>query len=206
MQDDPQPVAAARGMLHVPLPESQQTAPLVNTTQAQVVQQPVPVQSSTDEISSLVHKTSSNQDEPLFIPGLTNEYDMFISQSLKEKISHFEYIDLSLLLKHNFVHNTQENQNTLQLIDGKLVVKSKSKKVKSIDSIKMCTEAFIRNIQVAIENHPNKAQELLKYLSVIRGPSDECPTYNGFNTINSLDLGFLATRQDPGQILTRNFG
>jgi hypothetical protein len=42
-QDDPQPVAAAHGMLHVPLPGPQQTAPLTKTTQAHVVQQPVPV-------------------------------------------------------------------------------------------------------------------------------------------------------------------
>ena len=116
VQDDPQPVAAARGMLHVPLPEPQQTTPLVNTTQAHVVQQSVQVQSSTGEISSLVHITSSNQDEPLFIHGLTNEYDMFISQSLKVKISHFEYIDLSLLRKQHFVHNTQENQIHYKLL------------------------------------------------------------------------------------------
>jgi hypothetical protein len=101
---------------------------------------------------------------------------MFISQSCMEKNWNFEYIDLSLLFKQNFVHNTQENQNTLQLIDGKLVVKSKSKKVKSIDSIKMWTEAFITYIQVVIDNHPNKAHKLLKYLSVIRDASDECPT------------------------------
>ena len=176
MQDDLQPVATARGMLHVPLPEPQQTAPLVNTTQAHVVQQTVPVQSSTCEISSLVHNTSSNQDEPLFILGLTNEYNMFISQSLKEIIWNFEYIDLYLLLKQNFVHNTQEYQNILQIIDGKLVVQSKSKKVKSIDSIKMWMEAFITYIQVVIDNHPNKAYKLLKYLSVIRDASHECPT------------------------------
>ena len=30
--------------------------------------------------------------------------------------------------------------------------------------------------------------------------------YNGLNTINSLDFGFLATRQDLDQIWTRNFG
>ena len=176
MQDDLQPVATARGMLHVPLPDPQQTAPLVNTTQAHVVQQTVPVQSSTCEISSLVHITSSNQDEPLFILGLTNEYNMFISQSLKEIIWNFEYIDLYLLLKQNFVHNTQEYQNILQIIDGKLVVQSKSKKVKSIDSIKMWMEAFITYIQVVIDNHPNKAYKLLKYLSVIRDASHECPT------------------------------
>ena len=98
VQDDPQPVAAAHGMLHVPLPGPQQTSPLTNTTQAHVVQQPVPVQSITGAISSFVHLTSSNQDEPLFIPGLTNEYDMFISQSLKETIWNFEYIDLSFLI------------------------------------------------------------------------------------------------------------
>jgi hypothetical protein len=85
VQDDPQPVAPARGMLNVPQPEPQQTTPLVNTTQAHVVQQPVPVQPSTGEISYLVHITTSNQNKPLFLPGLTNEYDIFISQSVKEK-------------------------------------------------------------------------------------------------------------------------
>ena len=40
----------------------------------------------------------------------------------------------------------------------------------------MSTETFITYIQVVIENHPNKAHELLKYLYVIRGTSDECPT------------------------------
>ena len=173
MQDDLQPVATAHGMLHVPLPEPQQTAPLVNTTQAHVVQQPVPVQSSTGEISSLVHITSSNQDEPLFIPGLTKEYDMFISQSLKEKIWNFEYIDLYLLLKQN-----SYTIHTLQIIDGKLVVQSKSKKVKSIDSIKMWMEAFITYIQVVIDNHPNKAHELLKYLSVIRDATVQWVQYD----------------------------
>lgn len=50
VQDDPQPVAAARCMLHVPLPEPQQALPLLNTTQAHVVHQPVPVQSSTVQV------------------------------------------------------------------------------------------------------------------------------------------------------------
>ena len=73
VQDDPQHVAAVRGMLHVPLPQPQQTAPLVKTAQAHVVQQHVPVQSSTGEISSLVHITSSNQDEPyLFLDKQMN--------------------------------------------------------------------------------------------------------------------------------------
>jgi hypothetical protein len=49
---------------------------------------------------------------------------MIISQNRKDKYWNFEYIDLSLLLKQNFVHNTQENQNTLQFIDGKLDVQS----------------------------------------------------------------------------------
>jgi hypothetical protein len=94
-------------------------------------------------------------------PGLTNEYDMFISQSCMEKNWNFEYIDLSLLFKQNFVHNTQENQNTLQIIDGKLVVQSKSKNAKSIDSIQMWTEAFITYIQLIIE---------VKYIRIILSP------------------------------------
>jgi hypothetical protein len=36
------------------------------------------------------------QNDPLLIPSFTNETDVFISQTLKEKVWHFEYVDLAL--------------------------------------------------------------------------------------------------------------
>ena len=92
---------------------------------------------------------------------------------MKDKIWNFEYIDLSLLLKQNFVNNINENQNTLEIVDGKLVIHSKTKKVKSIDNINTWTDAFVTYLQVVIDNHPSKCKEMLKYMSVIRAIAEE---------------------------------
>ena len=41
------------------------------------------------------------QNDPLLIPSFTNETDVFISQTLKEKVWNFEYVDLALFLRQN---------------------------------------------------------------------------------------------------------
>jgi hypothetical protein len=41
------------------------------------------------------------QNDPLLIPSFT-ETDVFISQTLKEKVWNFEYVDLALFLRQNF--------------------------------------------------------------------------------------------------------
>lgn len=158
----------------------QQNAPQMNNqvhvaAQEQPVAQPVPVQ-ALGEISNTLYHTQPQMDEPLFVPGLLNEYDIFIPQTLKDKIWNFEYIDLSLLLKQNVVSNLNDNHNTLQIIDGKIIVQPKSKKIKSIDNIKTWTDAFIVYLQVILDNHPTKANELLKYMSVIRSLAEETIT------------------------------
>ena len=120
--------------------------------------------------------TLQEENEPLLIPGFSNETDVFISQTLKDKVWNFEYVDLALFLRQNFESNVGQKSSNLEVIDGKLVLQQKNKKIKSIDNISTWTNAFINYLLVLIENHPNKAGELIKYMSVIRNIADECPS------------------------------
>ena len=43
------------------------------------------------------------QDEPLLMPGFSDETDIFISMALTEKDLNFEYADLALCIVQNFV-------------------------------------------------------------------------------------------------------
>ena len=107
-----------------------------------------------------------NFDEPELVPQC-NEVEIFVSNSTKEKIWNFDYIDLALLHKSNF-HN-QNDQIILTVSDGKLVLQPKKlKKVYAIDSIDAWTDAFIAYMQVLLIKHKSKASELLSYLSTIR--------------------------------------
>ena len=108
-------------------------------------------------------------DAPLMVP-FTNELDIFISQSVKEKIWNMEYIDLSLLLRQNF-NMPNETQNCIAVENGKLIVQSVNKtvKIKRIDNIEMWTDAFLNYAKVLTEKHSLLAGDLFMYMSIIRG-------------------------------------
>jgi hypothetical protein len=54
------------------------------------------------------------QNDPLLIPSFTNETDVFISQTLKEKVWNFEYVDLALFLRQNFERNVGKKPCSLE--------------------------------------------------------------------------------------------
>jgi hypothetical protein len=57
---------------------------------------------------------------------------------------------------------------SLEVLDGKLVLQQRVKKIKVIDNINLWTDAFLNFTMVLIENHPFKATELLRYMYIIR--------------------------------------
>lgn len=71
-------------------------------------------------------------------------------------------------------------------------------KIKNVDNISTWTDASINYAQVLIENHPQKARELFKYITVIKKYIAQHITLhvyrNGYNTINNSDYGFLEIR------------
>ena len=112
-------------------------------------------------------------------------YTFFVSQTFREKVWNFQYIDLSLLSKSNFsVPN--ETQNCIAVEEGKLVVQTTSKpqKPKRIETIEMWTDAFLNYVQIIIDRHPQIAKDLLTYMVTIRGAQH----LTGFTCMtNSLD-------------------
>lgn len=70
------------------------------------------------------------QSDPLLIPSFMNETGVFISQTLKEKVWTFEYVDLALFLRHNFESNVGQKPCSLEVLDGKLVLQQRVKKDK----------------------------------------------------------------------------
>ena len=113
-----------------------------------------------------------NFEQPLLIPNI-NEVDIFINQSIKEKIWLFQYVDMALLHKSNL--NRLEQQQVISVNEnGKLVAETKLAKTKAINNIEAWTDAFISYSQVLIERHPHKASELFSYIAIIRSAASQC--------------------------------
>lgn len=121
-----------------------------------------------DFISENTPLTINN--DPLVVP-LCNETDLFISQSLKEKIWGLQYINLALLLHQNFDVPSEPKMNSLTVLNGNVVVNTENKnlKVKNIENIESWTDAFCNFAKVALQRHPMLATDLISYMILIRG-------------------------------------
>jgi hypothetical protein len=77
---------------------------------------------------------------------LCNETDLFISQSLKEKILGLQYINLALLLHQHFDVPSEPKMNSLTVLNGNVVVNTENKnfKVKYIENIESWTDGFCK--------------------------------------------------------------
>ena len=107
------------------------------------------------------------------LPSVTlNDIDIFVDHETKIKIWNGEYIDLTNLLKQNFIVD-QNPSGPLALQNRLLVVQTTKKKIKQISSIEMWIDAFINFISIYIEKHPEKVVDLLKYLVIIRDTASD---------------------------------
>jgi hypothetical protein len=78
--------------------------------------------------------------------------------------------------KTNFENNVEQRPSNLEVINGKLVLQQRVKKIKNIDNISTWTNAFLNYTSVLLENHPSKTGELIQYISIIRNVAEENPT------------------------------
>jgi hypothetical protein len=85
-------------------------------------------------------------------------------------------VDLALFLRQNVESNVGQKPCSLEVLDGKLVLQQRVKKIKVIDNINLWTDAFLNFTMVLIENHPSKATELLRYMYIIRNIAKESPS------------------------------
>lgn len=180
---DPLPVHEQHGPVpELRRPDTEPAAPVVQGVQGPL-EQHVPhnhtaVRQGNDSIliNNIETCTSVASNEPLLIPMYANETDVFITPNLKEKVWNFEYVDLAQFLKQNFENNVDQRSSNLEIINGKLVLQPRQRKSKSIDSISSWTNAFLNYVSIMIENHPHKAGELIRYITLIRNVAEENPT------------------------------
>ena len=113
-------------------------------------------------INSVITNTIN---QPNYVDSVHADLASDISQSTREKIQRNEYIDLALLLSNN--NSMLQDTQRLVLIEGALTVQAGNNKVK-ITNIEQWTSAFIIFTSIYCLAHPNRFQELLKYLSDVR--------------------------------------
>ena len=154
-------------------PSSAQHAPLNPGPAAQAVQVPkrdVPVGESGSS-------NSNNVTNPVGVAGLKplasvcSPLGEGVSQALREKIGRGEFVDLGLLLENwgEYTDPEQLARNVQLSLDsgGHPVFKPIVPKAK-IDSLAKWTSAFLVYSSIFIDFHPQRAQEMLKYIQIIR--------------------------------------
>ncbi len=87
-----------------------------------------------------------------------------ITGTIREKIQNGEFIDLALLLDKT--PEGQRSASKLIIVNGELV--SQPPKKIRIGDIGQWTDAFLIFMSIYLETHPNKTQQLLKYVQTIR--------------------------------------
>lgn len=156
---------------------------------------PPPIQAANQSsISPQIGVGESINNDPL--PFVTfNDLDIFITQENKLKIWNGEFVDLTTLLKQNFVATCPGNlSGPLTMQNNNLYVQTAQKKIKQITSIEMWTDAFINFIIVYIQKHSEKMSDILRYLTIIR----ETATSNPLQKWLSYDEQFrLRMSKDP---------
>ena len=91
-----------------------------------------------------------------------------VSQAIREKIGRGEYIDLGLLLEN--WSNDQERKEgfAITLDDAGRAILKQAKTPRRITSISAWTSAFLSFSSIYLAFHPQRTQDLLKYMHTIR--------------------------------------
>ena len=87
-----------------------------------------------------------------------------VSVANKTKIINGQYIDLSVLLENSSVAESTDKQ--LVISNGELITREKTKS--KIQAIEQWTDAFLIYISIYTAVHPDKSQQLLKYMHTMR--------------------------------------
>ena len=98
------------------------------------------------------------------LPSVHSAVGIHISSAYKDKIMGGQYVDLGSLLPTQIDINIESNLSLN--CTGELVIKQAKKQV--IDSIETWTDAFVIFMGIYLSAHPEKTQDLLKYMNTIR--------------------------------------
>lgn len=102
---------------------------------------------------------------PQSVPSVQSALGCHLTQAQKERIKVGNYIDLAMLLDVPLTASSDKKIFTLNE-SGELTLQTNQKQ--KIDTISKWTDAFIIYMSIYLESHPEKAQDLLKYMQSVR--------------------------------------
>jgi hypothetical protein len=164
------------------------SANITNLPQPAPITLPQTTDHSTDQVPINITTTGSNTGNkstyfpvqigssldqmhtPHQIVGIASDITVNVSQNIKEKIKRGEYVDLASLLTNN-QHNDSKQKLIFQ--QGEIILQP-DQNYKKIISIDTWTTAFIIFTSIYCSVHPEKIQELLKYMSMVRLGASRC--------------------------------
>ena len=179
----------------VPVVQRQEPVPVPVATCNIAVQADNNVINGEDFLSDNTHIANNISNDPLIVP-MNNEIDLFVNQSMKEKIWGLQYVNLALLLHQNFDVPNEPKVNGLTVLNGNVVVNSENRnlKIKHIENINAWTDAFCNFSKIVIQRHPMLASDLFSYMALIRGAVSDA----SFERVYQYDQQFrLRVAQNP---------
>ena len=124
--------------------------------------------------TTLLNTNAEFATPPALLQALTNAGPPYgnafhdVPASYVKQIQTGEFFELSKLLPKNLFAPTNEQPVSLTLENSIIKVKTSTQSVTNITDIEQWTTAFTTYMSVFTHVFPNRAQELLQYLSVIR--------------------------------------
>lgn len=125
------------------------------------------------------HTVNVPVDTPNSIESYNNDITDHIPRNIQEKIAKSEYINLASLL-HSSEASNPETQ-ALLIHEGKLVLQAPPNRSK-IHSVEQWTTAFILFTSIYCKAHPQRLQELLKYMHTVRLCASRCYQNQGWKS------------------------
>jgi hypothetical protein len=120
---------------------------------------PIQIGSSLDQIHT-----------PHQIVGIPSDITVNVTQNIKQKIKKGEYVDLASLLINNQHHDSKQKL----IFQQRELILQPDQNYKNIFSIDTWTTAFIIFTSIYCSAHPEKFQDLLKYMSIVRLGASRC--------------------------------
>lgn len=109
---------------------------------------------------------SSQLNMPHQITSIHSDIGVNVSESIRLKITSGLYVDLAALIQPDHMSESIDNKLTVNQ-SGELVLRPLGQKKKILD-IESWTDAFITYSSIYLAAHPEKNQDVLKYMNTIR--------------------------------------
>lgn len=107
----------------------------------------------------------------LSITSVNDKLGVHVPQATKQKIMNGELVELHCLL-NRYTDNEYQNENKITFTNGQFTVKPLGHS--KINDIQTWLDAFIIFSSVYLCAHSDQAQQLLKYMSIIKTAASRC--------------------------------